>query len=300
MHLRLGTLRRLIRESILLEYDVSPNATLYHRSPIDFKVGDVLTAQKDPKTGQHWLASKRSEQALERYRQQNHPDLPSRFDCVFASFNPRSRFLGKGKLYAIKPEGKMFVTDSNLIDQMARNDESHYSSRQEIEEYWDGIEPNRRNINDVEILMKAARVVDVIGEQARIVNGTRIAFGPGAPRVRAHVSVFGSESPTPKIGASDGNTFVSVPNALERLEVDGTFVSRSMQGDKYSVVLGPGFEGFVTSYRGSDPGMRGRHAIPSISVSTGAARGPEGVWIYVDEPEKFIKAFRAGKIEKVS
>ena len=78
MKVRLSELRQLIQQAILLEYTVAPDATLYHRSMVDHKVGDTLTAQMDPKTGKHWLSTREAEQDLESYRKKEHPDLPSR------------------------------------------------------------------------------------------------------------------------------------------------------------------------------------------------------------------------------
>ena len=117
MRITVRQLRLIINEALLCEYTPSPNVTLYHRSYVKFDVGQVLTAQKDLKTGKHWLASRRCERDLEDYRKKHHPELPSRFDCVYATLEPRSRFLNKGYLYAVEPIGKMFVADSTLIDQ---------------------------------------------------------------------------------------------------------------------------------------------------------------------------------------
>lgn len=296
MKIKLGDLR-----SLLLEYEVTDRLTLYHRSHKDFNVGDVLMAQTDPKTGHHWLASKNSEQQLEHYRQKNHPELPSRFNCVFATFNPRSNFLGKGKLYAVRPMGRAFVADSTLIDHINENDEVGRSSFSEIEEYWAGVEPDRGNINYVEILMDSAKVVEVVEESLRMVIGTKIMFGPDAPKVHGHVSVSGSNHENPMVYASDGNTVISLQDALKILEVEGVFVSRSMlngeHGDKCTVIIGPGFEGFVTNWRSADPG-RGKSYTPGLALASGDRRGKDGVWIDVDDVRIFINAFRSGAIER--
>jgi hypothetical protein len=287
---------RLLIQDILLEYDVAPNATLYHRSDVKFKVGDVLTAQKDPKTGEHWLASRRAEKDLEAYRKKNHPDLPSRFNCIYASFSPRSRFLGKGRLYAIEPIGKTFVADSKIIDQMAINDADGYGSYSEIEEYWAGVEPSRHNIMNAEVLMDSARVVEVIDEQQRMMRGTVLRFGPQAPLLAGYVTVWGSESPNPVMFASDGSTKVPLEDALERLKAPGIDAG-AQKGDKIPVTVGPGFEGFIVYYGGAEP--RKTWGAPRIALATGTQRGPEGLYIQIEDNKALIKAFRQGKIEKL-
>ena len=287
---------RLLIQDILLEYDVASNVTLYHRSDVKFKVGDVLTAQKDPKTREHWLASKRAEKDLEAYRRKHHPNLPSRFNCIYASFSPRSRFLSKGHLYAIEPIGKTFVTDSTIIDQMARNDASGYGSYNEIKEYWAGVEPSRHNINDVEVLIDSARVIEVIDEQQRLMRGTILRFGPQAPQLTGYVTIWGSESPNPSSLASDGATKVSLEDTHERLKAPG-ITSHEQKGDEIPVTIGPGFEGFVVYYGGSEP--RKNWGAPRVALAAGTHRSAKGLYIQIDDGKTLIKAFRQGKIEKL-
>lgn len=75
MKMKLFELRRLIREGMLLEYDPQPSATFYHRSEAKLNVGQILTAQVNEGTGQHWLRSKEFEVVLDDYRKSHHPNL---------------------------------------------------------------------------------------------------------------------------------------------------------------------------------------------------------------------------------
>ncbi len=309
MEIKVRDLRRLIREALLREYTVSGNATLYHRSPQKFKVGDILTAQVDPATGKHWQAKKKYEQEMEEYRKKNHPDLPSRFNCIFASFSPRSRFIGKGFLYAIKPIGKMHVTDSKFIDQIGSNswkgDDYGYDSSY-IEDYWKGVEPRRGNINDMEILMDQAEVIEVIEEQQRIFRGMNFSIGPGVGSIVGTVGVSTRKDGTTYVFASNGNDMIPADEGLERLKAPGIKLGeikkKSYGDDKEQIVhLGPGFSGVVVTYRGSEPGaQKESYLVPSISVSPGSAIGSDGISIRLDDEscKNFIRSFRKGQISK--
>lgn len=315
MRIRLGELRRLIRETLLLEYTVSPDATLYHRSPQRFKVGDVLTAQVDPATGRHWQQKKQYEREMEDVRKRDFPNLPSRFNCIFASFHPRSRFIGKGFLYAVKPIGKMHVTDSKLIDQIGRNswkDNDYGYDTSLIEDYWKGVEPRRGNILDMEILMDQAQVTEVLDEPKRLGRGVMLKFGANAPTVKGTVSLneMKAKGDTPAyeyVYASDGNTQVEAQKAMSALEVDGVQVgspSGTGWSKKLPVSIGPGFEGIVCSYRGEEPKSfkdRDRSpSVPSITLSPGSSIGKDGIFINLDDrgAQELIKAFRSGRIER--
>jgi hypothetical protein len=175
--------------------ELSENSTLYHRSPIKLKVGDTIMPKKD-KDGSHWLQSKVSEIALEELRKREYQDRPSRFTCIYATAHPRSRFVDKGYLYAIKPIGKVFMTDSNLIDKIDndfdRNLENEYSDwdykldfikkvkagdknalselryylSYEADAYWRGTQ--RGDIKTLEILCESAIVTEEINEAKRL------------------------------------------------------------------------------------------------------------------------------------
>ena len=75
-------------------FELSNNSTLYHRSPIKLSVGDTIVPNR--KGGTHWLESKGCELALEQLRKQKYKDRPSRFECIYATAIPRSRFVDKG------------------------------------------------------------------------------------------------------------------------------------------------------------------------------------------------------------
>lgn len=151
-----------------------------------------MTPQVDPKTGTHWLADRATEKALEEYRQKNHPDLPSRLKCVYGSYTPHSRFVRKGHLYVVEPQGTTLTTSSQFIDELRdRYRPRDYSDdgRERgvyispfdnlIEWYWKGVEPSRANLADVEVLMESAVVVSRENEQHRLRYGDVIQFGPG-------------------------------------------------------------------------------------------------------------------------
>lgn len=304
------SLQRLIRE-ILLEYSVNPASTLYHRSSHDFKVGDILTAQMDPKTGQHWLASKAVEKDLESLRKREYPDLPSRFNCVYLSFVPRSRFLAKGKLYAVEPIGKTHVVNSQIIDELSQ---SSYPSYSLMEEYWQGSEPYRSNLADLEVLATSARVIEVVEEDndKRLRPGDTIEFLEGAPVIDAEINYYWSNpkydksAPKPYTYLSDGNRSAAIDVALavcrnspglQILDEPNMELGEDDQGAKIRVRLGPEFVGKFRTFRVGDPKKKTSYNPLDASISC-AVDGP-GMRISGEQVGKLLKAFRKGLIKKV-
>jgi hypothetical protein len=178
-------MRSVIRE-------ISEKTTVYHRSRYPMKVGDVVVPHKD-ETGKHWLESKEAEIALEMYRQEHHPDKPSRVRCIYSAIIPRSRFVEKGILYAVQPKGKIHVADSGLIDmindkyeremyeqsgnwledfrQSIKEDPRkalHYLDYNLADQYWEG-KTYRGTFKalkeDVEVLSDSAVVTEVIPDR---------------------------------------------------------------------------------------------------------------------------------------
>ena len=99
-----------------LLFEMSQNATLYHRSTVKYNVGDEIKPQ-----GREYVKKSLFERALEAFRKKYFPNAPSRFDCVFASVVPRSRFRTKGYLYTVKlGSGNYLMTNSYLIDDMGK------------------------------------------------------------------------------------------------------------------------------------------------------------------------------------
>lgn len=97
---------------LLLE--MSQNATLYHRSTVKYNVGDEIKPQ-----GRDYVKKSLFERALEAFRKKYFPNAPSRFDGVFATIVPRSRFRSKGYLYTVKMGSDNYLmTNSYLIDDM--------------------------------------------------------------------------------------------------------------------------------------------------------------------------------------
>ena len=247
--------------------------------------------------------SRAFEKQLEKFRQVKYPDLPSRLNCVYATFKPRSRFLRKGYLYRVKPIGKTHVADSELIDSLDRSYErGGFGATNLMLKYWEGIEePGRYDMNSAEILMESARVVEVVDEKQRMQLGMKIRFSGEAPKIRANLNVYGP------VGTSERSVYslnekIPLKDGLKRLEVPGVFVSKALHKSEYSpdshpVVLAPGFEGFIVSTSSPDPGSRYRGTLQLfVSPSMDPAAG---VQIDVDESEKFMKAFRAGTIERL-
>lgn len=311
MRLSVGQLRVLVREGLMLEYDVQPGVRLYHRSHVKFKVGDILTAQNDPKTGQHWLADRDYEKALERVRKDLHPDLPSRFDCVYASFVPHSRFLRKGHLYVIEPIGKVFVTDSKIIDEMGESRHYNYSS---VLRYWEGVEPERWNIADLEALMTSARVVEVIEEKARLKFNDVIEFSEQAPTIPVTIKYYeinpkwdsDVKDKRPYTFEGDGNTRIAVVDALKMMRgVTGIKVldkpnlkpTEEKYGKDLRVELGPGFVGKLGSLSMAEPGgprYQSRYSRMTLSPVGG---GPS-LWVDNKDVGKVLRAVRAGTITR--
>lgn len=175
-------------KSILSE--ISENVTLYHRSKYPMKVGDIIKPKKD-EDGKHWTESVPSEVALELMRRKEYPDRPSRFNCVYSSVIPRSRFVDKGMLYVVKPKGKMIVTDSALIDKIHEQfdrrtfDSSEFHDHTklaqivkaeperleyflpylEAKQYWEGSNIKRKE--DIEVLSDEAVVIEIIDETGK-------------------------------------------------------------------------------------------------------------------------------------
>lgn len=186
-------LKTILSEGLITE--LSENSTLYHRSLKKMKVGDIIKPKTD-KSGKHWLAGIPFELVLEEFRKNNFPDKPSRLSCVYSSAVPRSRFSEKGYLYVIKPIGKMFMTDSTLIDTMAdrfsrdvsdewinhglkmndvKNSPStymRYLDGVDADRYWKGRMYNdvRSKINDIEILSESARIIEVVSEDKLVIG----------------------------------------------------------------------------------------------------------------------------------
>jgi hypothetical protein len=320
MEIKVRDLRKLIREALFLEYTLSNNVTLYHRSPKKFKVGDTLTAQVDPATGNHWLAKKQYEKEMEEYRKKHYPNLPSRFNCIYSSFSPRSRFIGKGYLYAVKPIGKTHITDSKIIDQLGRNswkDDDYGYDSSLIEDYWKGVEPRRGNIDDMEIMSESAEVIEVVGENKRLQRGELIVFGSGAPTIKAVVRINRMKKGPQDEGwqgiyAANGNDVIKLDAAMDRLNVAGVSLGDIKKGswdDMQHLTIGPGFMGTIAGYRGQEPGRdkssddsKSVHRVPSITLSPGSdISGKNGISISLDHPTadaQFIKAFRLGTIQR--
>ena len=210
-------------EQYELLLELSSNTPLYHRSPIKLKVGDKIKPKKD-KEGHHWLEDKEFEKALEYYRQTEHKDKPSRFEAIYSTPIPRSRFTDKGYLYVVKPTGKMFMTDSGLIDIMAREfsdrryggfsdpdferkytDEEltyQFLDQYNADKYWKGGGIRRNNIEDAEVLSEGAEVLEYIPDnERRLRDGDKVTVnksGVLGGSISVYMNKFESNDPVKK------------------------------------------------------------------------------------------------------
>ena len=211
-------------------FELSNNSTLYHRSLKKLKVGDKISPNIS-KDGGHWLKQKLAEVALEHLRKKEFPNRPSRFTSIYSSVIPRSRFVDKGYLYAIKPIGNMFITNSMFIDIINRDfDRNIYSldgyGNEEVmrmsklakegdesaldqllwylppeaDSYWKGTE--RGDMIDLEVLSDGAVVTEVIPDTKRLkINQTVTVVEEG---LIARLDLyFNSRHNTNKIFTSD-------------------------------------------------------------------------------------------------
>ena len=107
--------------------EITEDTILYHRSPEDFQEGQILDPKEKFK-GDHPYLKRPIEVKLEEYRQEHAPNAPSRMNCVFCSTVPRAAFVGRGKLYEVKPIGNFHITMAYYINQIGnRYEEVSYS-----------------------------------------------------------------------------------------------------------------------------------------------------------------------------
>lgn len=188
----------LLNEELLKE--LSDNSTLYHHSIKLMNPGEEIKIHKDPKTHQHWLKNSKFEKALDYFRQKYYPNRPSRFNSIYSTPIPRSRFADKGYLYVIKPSGNMFMTNSQLIDSMHEDfNRKFYTDSVESEfqykygadwlkqiiprdylfcldehdadNYWNGASGN---IKDLEILSEKAIVIERIENKNELISNRKV------------------------------------------------------------------------------------------------------------------------------
>ena len=211
-------LTQILKELLIKEVD--ENTTLYHRSPIKLNPGDIIKPNKDA-SGHHWMESKPAEIGMEHYRKQMNPSAPSRFDCVYSSLIPRSRFVDKGYLYEIKPKGKIHITDSSLIDEInerferdSYDDLGSYDEIQkaakkdpvrvaiylpyyEVKDYWDGVSPTKTNLKNIEVLSDSALVVREVQESEKatpfVVGDTIKVSESNKIRIKSNIYINSNE-----------------------------------------------------------------------------------------------------------
>ena len=210
--MRLSELRAAVSH-VLLELALGKDVTLYHRSGLDMQPGHVIKPNVSTETGQHWLVSNPGEKQIEEFRKREHPDKPSRLASVYMSLTPHARFSYKGSLYAVRPIGRIHIADSRIMDKVydstrfnsfdGREDDVQYY---DMEQYWEGIEPTRANLKDVEVLADSAEVLEKIEEPKRMTSGKELSL-PIAIRGQLGFEITGT-----------------VEDALAELEADGAKV----------------------------------------------------------------------------
>jgi len=164
-----------VSESYLCE--INESTTLYHRSTKEFQPGDILDSKYVKQNGKHWLENITSELELEKFRKNNYPDRPSRFDSVFLSVVPKARFLSKGFLYEVKPIGDIFVTNSQTIDKLIGY-LGMTPERAEIlfHSYWNPQKEDlgKDQVNNLEVLSDRAQVIRKVEEKEDLNVGDEV------------------------------------------------------------------------------------------------------------------------------
>lgn len=150
----------------------SDSNILYHRSEHEFKEGEILEAHTSKKYDSDY------ENALEKYRLDNHPNKPSRRKCFYTSPTTKSRFHYRGLLYQVKPIGITHTTNCNIIDSLGN---ANYDGKSElesklIEEYW---EPgnklvNKSQIRNIEVLCNRIQVISRVDNKNELFSGDKI------------------------------------------------------------------------------------------------------------------------------
>lgn len=159
-------LRVLIGEMLMSEQPV-----WFHRTDADLKQGDLL--HKDSKSDDYDNAV---EDALERYRAQNHPDKPSRLTSIFLSPSLRSHFVNFGPAFEVVPKEAGFLADSNVIDKLMKLYTETRGRRSRVmdvpddepllEQYWRGVPRiTKQNERRVELLVPSAKVIGPAQQQ---------------------------------------------------------------------------------------------------------------------------------------
>lgn len=319
---------RLLREYIrtLLEYELQHGVRVYHRSPRIMKPGDIVKPKMI--NGRHWNVDSVQERVFERYRKEHYPELPSRLECVFGTLTPRSRFLSFGYLHILEPIGSIHVTNSMLIDTFQTKadramlkykfswkgkltDEEaielvYRETYAYIESYWRGWEPDKTNLNNTEVLMQSARVLELVDESMQLHVGDRIVFGSSARPIETQIELYHDDGDDEdhSIAPNGQKIFRGMIDeilkrtpgvvSVKHVKISASFVKR------LDVIVGPGFECNIDHVVTSDPG----HDTPKDRRFT-------KIWIAIDDtaPRMYldvvpasrdlVNQFRKGLIKKL-
>lgn len=183
-----------------------------------------------------------------------------------------------------------------------------------MEEYWQGSDPYRSNIRDLEVLATSARVIEVVEEDnnKRLRAGDKIEFTDGAPIIDAQIDYYWSNpkydknAPIPYTYLADGNTSGPIDKVvaacrsvegLQLLDEPNLNLDEKNANAKIRVRLGPGFVGTFRTFRVGDPGKRTSFNPLDARISFGP-EGP-GMRIPSEHVGQLLKAFRKGLIKKV-
>jgi len=201
MKLTVHQLRRLIRERLILELDLQPGVTLYHRSSdANLRPGTIIGGESSELGKGPHHRQKGVENALEDIRKKDFPDAPSRLTGAFATLQPATRFASYGHLYEVRAVGKTLVTDSGLIDKMwQEGDRALYNAREiygwddtkisdndkanmaqhvknaiggPARKYWQGVSVSKRNIRQIEVVAEKLEILRKVEEAHRLMSKT--------------------------------------------------------------------------------------------------------------------------------
>ncbi|MCK9575752.1 MAG: hypothetical protein WC979_02610 [Candidatus Pacearchaeota archaeon] len=239
-------------------FELSNNSTLYHHSMAKFKVGDVITSQKNG-DGVHWLANDPMEIGLEFFRKKHYPDRPSRFDCVYSSIIPRTRFSDKGYLYVVQPVGSLFMTDSMIIDSLGdefmrermtpyyetltindfkKNPEeaerilSYYSAKR----YWDGVKSlPRERWGDIEVLSNSAIVTQVIEDSGTVLRPGMDVVVTEDNIIDVTMTIYNQHPKENDTQLFDNEQIATMLSYIEKHIINGKFEQQSYNKNVYDI-----------------------------------------------------------------
>lgn len=246
-------IRQLVRSELLRE--VSEGSLLYHRSEKELEPGQVIDGEGHGRNAHRQKSN--AEKAFEKFRSRKFPGLPSRFDAVFLSPTPRSRFNKMGDLYTAKIKGRYHVADSRMFDAYREHWQWPIESKQDaVRCYWDPGSvsgcPELRNVNPkyIEVVAESAVIVEKIAEDF-LSSGDKIEIVESPP-----VAVQKGQDGT----SDDPEVWADHPKIKSVWDGDDNFhYAQPKKGSVWTVIYaGPtdsARQQNTIKSRGGDPGM---------------------------------------------